>query len=93
MNSKMAKIGDTVHFKDTRKKCIPGFVTADDLRVNIQIGENSEGKPIYESREAIEVEVVDNGGRYVRTLLHNTKAAQRMDSFHLPEECETEKTR
>jgi hypothetical protein len=55
--------------------------------MSIQTGETPEGKPIYEIRDGVEVEVVDNGGRYNRTVLHRDTAHVRSDSFHLPEEC------
>lgn len=80
-------IGNTVHFRDERKRCVAAIIIA-STRIGIQTGETPEGKPIYEQREGIEIEVLDNGGRYRTTVLHRDRAHVRANSFHLASECE-----
>jgi hypothetical protein len=82
----MPMIGDAVHFRDSRKICMRAFVVG-TCQMNLQTGETPDGKPIYKSVPGLEVEVIDNGGRYTRTLLHSKDAHPRSDSYHLEGEC------
>lgn len=82
----MANIGDRVHFRDSRRVCMPAFVVSTGM-IGLVTGESPEGKPTYKQNPSVEVEVIDNGGRYNRTLLHQDVAPPRSDSYHLEGEC------